>query len=131
MLELLTDNRWSEAVVGYVENLEGFILLRPAIRGEELAHLLQILICEARVSKEEHLKLLAVAHDLSEGRDLGLVSGLPDLIGAVGHWASLEWLCVDGVPVDEQVLNWAVIMAQNCRQCLYLAISQSIIGKPK
>ena len=38
---------------------------------------------------------------------------------------------VDWVPVDEQVLNRAVIMAQNCRQCLYLAISQSIIGKPK
>lgn len=81
------------------------------------------------MAQEQHLQLLGVLNELGEGTHHGLVGGLPQLVGAVVDGASLEIVFVNGIPVDEQVLDGAVIVRQNRRQLRDLSVGQTIVRK--
>ena len=59
--------------------------------------------------QKENLELLGVTDELSKWRHNILVGGLPELVVVGADGASLETISIDWVPIDEQVLDRAVI----------------------
>ena len=67
------------------------------------------------MAEEEHLQTLGVSHDLGEGADDSFIGWLPKLVFIGADVARLEGVRIHGVPVQKQILNWAVIVRQNRR----------------
>jgi hypothetical protein len=65
------------------------------------------------MAQEQYLKLLCVLYELSEWSKLVVVSWLPQIICALRNFSSPKSITVNWVPVDEQILNRAVISRQN------------------
>ena len=78
------------------------------------------------MAQEKHLKLFGIADNLSERRHTVLRS-VVKLIGAVCDRTCHETVRIDRVPIDEQINDRAVIMAQYLRQLGDLSISQAIV----
>ena len=83
------------------------------------------------MSQEQDLKLLGVSYDLCEGRDCCVIGSFPQLVVAIVNWSCMEGFSVNRVPIDEQVLNRAVIMGKDRRQLRDLTMGQAVVLKPK
>ena len=90
---------------------------------------MEIGVGEAWVSEEENLQLFGISNKLGEGRDLVIWLGMPFVVFGLFARACFERVLVDGVPIEEKVLDRAVIMGQDLDQLLDLAIGQSIVRK--
>lgn len=77
--------------------------------------------------QEENLQFFRVPDDLSERRDL-ILCRLISLIFSVG--ARFKRLLINRVPIEEQVLDWTVIMRENGAELLHLPSRQAIIREP-
>ena len=78
------------------------------------------------MAQEKYLKLFGIADNLSERRHT-IFRSMVKLIGAVYDRTCLETVRINRVPINKQIDDRAVIMAQYLRQLGDLSISQSII----
>jgi len=94
-----------------------------------LADLFDIGVGEARGSSEEHLELLSRFNKSLPGAAFFLLGGLIDFIVRGLHIsvASPEVILVDGVPVDEQIDDRAVISREEANELVESADGQAVI----
>jgi len=114
-------------IMAQVDHFKRFVLLGAGLRTEVLSDLGKVVIIQARVTEEKYLQALGISNDLSEGADGSFISGLPQLVFIGADGARLKGIRIHGVPVQKQILNWAVIVGQNGRQLCNLVVSQTIV----
>ena len=98
--------------------------------------MLQVFVLQSTGSKEDDLQLLALRDELCEEADFlwlvffGMWLHLVKLIRSGCRVTSPEVLSVDGVPVKEQVRDWAVILTKVTNQGGKLRVGQTIVAEP-
>ena len=132
----LLDYRATEVVVRKVKHLQVAVHGQRGVWLQSQHNVLQVLVLEATGSQEDNLKLFAFRDELGkEAHFLGLVffRGRLHLIKSVGPCcgvAGLKFLGMDGVPVEEQVRDRAVIFTQIADQSGQLRVRQTIVAEP-
>jgi len=128
------DQRFVEGVVADVEHLQRLVLLGAVLGLEDVADLLDVAVFEATRPQEEHLKALAGLNQFGErGQHLFAVLvcfwGLIDLVLPCSRAVASNIACVfiDGVPVEEEVKNRAVLTAHKTEEEVKHADGETVV----